>query len=704
MNQKIIKTILSLAVLGMVNQEICAKIPKTVFSHRMIHVQFDLTMRKRYVDAAYSLMDRASKVGYNGLFVMDRFVDMHSNQTKLRNVDKYKEMLAYARSKGLTPMPHILNNYYPVMVDESIAEAIPVKGTRFLVNGKEAKISSDHQVAFKNGGFGAVSNGLPANWRLEKGKPQEVTVQSGVLTVTKPSNAVMLAQQVEVKPWRAYEIKVRIRTNGFDNAKYSKWDVFGADGKRKKILFRHHVGFGRWGLPATTSGFVEYTADFNSLECSKVKVVLVACRVGTGYYPSGSAGVIQFDDASIREVGLYETVRRPTLPYRVTSEDGGTVYTEGTDYQLVMSAPLLDAQRKKPLGQKILIPAGSKIKNGQAIRLDWWQNANMERVVASASYCLPKTWEIIEKTFENVDRVYPANNVWESKGARGAHVPFCEWRDGFWDLSCKAHYKNLAHYMGGTLEKMQQVMRKTVTNRELYVWSDMFDPYQNSQGGSVPYWMSNGVPYGSWESVPNDVIMMQWWAHPKGATTRLYAGMDPKYPKVRFRQLLGIADGAWSRKRCADLDKLEAEATKPLGVLGSVYVTQNYGPNWIEECAKVFKDAGRWGNGPLPGPEPVSTKRPQNVQAPQTGKRMVYSEGVLRFRMPEDARVRLQLFDAGGRMVQVLTAGIRPAGAHQIDLGKLGLATGVYVARRDQLSNMTQFQTTSNAKIVVLGQ
>ena len=57
------------------------------------------------------------------------------------------------------------------------------------------------------------------------------------------------------------------------------------------------------------------------------------------------------------------------------------------------------------------------------------------------------------------------------------------------------------------------------------------------------------------------------------------------------------------------------------------------------------------------------------------------SRTILRYALPEDAAVRLTVFDALGRRVAVLVDEAQPAGWHEASFDPAGLATGVYVCR-----------------------
>lgn len=56
-----------------------------------------------------------------------------------------------------------------------------------------------------------------------------------------------------------------------------------------------------------------------------------------------------------------------------------------------------------------------------------------------------------------------------------------------WDPACGGI--SAGTYLKNTVKKMQDVLLAINPNYEIYIWNDMFDPYQNAINN---YWMING--------------------------------------------------------------------------------------------------------------------------------------------------------------------------------------------------------------------
>ncbi|MEX2602204.1 MAG: T9SS type A sorting domain-containing protein [Balneolaceae bacterium] len=78
---------------------------------------------------------------------------------------------------------------------------------------------------------------------------------------------------------------------------------------------------------------------------------------------------------------------------------------------------------------------------------------------------------------------------------------------------------------------------------------------------------------------------------------------------------------------------------------------------------------------PEPGESPSELTLFQNYPNP------VRSETWIGYQLPEEQRIRLELFDLSGRLVQTLVDGVIPAGVHEVSLEVSGLSSGVYLYR-----------------------
>jgi len=94
-----------------------------------------------------------------------------------------------------------------------------------------------------------------------------------------------------------------------------------------------------------------------------------------GIWVAGRA-LFLVDDLQLKPLALVNVLRRPGCPLTVTSADGKTVYAEGKDFHEV-AMPNSDripgpASMVPPSGASLKLTSGSRIREGDEIRVSWY--------------------------------------------------------------------------------------------------------------------------------------------------------------------------------------------------------------------------------------------------------------------------------------------------------------------------------------------
>src|SRR5438093_2919651 len=200
---------------------------------------------------------------------------------------------------------------------------------------------------------------------------------------------------------------------------------------------------------------------FNSLAYESVTV---APRV------RGSAGgKLRIEDLALEEIGLTNVLRRPGTPLVVRGEASGEVYAEGRDF-----APAADAQlnfRWDHEGPEIEILPGSRIREGERLRVSYYHGTSIYRGQTPVCMSEPKLYDIWRAQARLVhQRLRPAKYLLSMDEIRTAGS--CE--------ACKKRSLTLGQLLGDCLTKQFQMLRESNPNAELLVWSDMLDPNHNA--------------------------------------------------------------------------------------------------------------------------------------------------------------------------------------------------------------------------------
>ena len=287
--------------------------------------------------------------------------------------------------------------------------------------------------------------------------------------------------------------------------------------------------------------------------------------VWLGAWSKKGRGEVWFDDVTLEEIGLKKMVRRPSLPVTVTSWDGKKTYREGSDYRVGE--------------QKLIIPPNSGISDGQVLKVNWYQSANVVYDPPEASACNDKFFNI------NMNDAKRINNLLSPPGFM---MNYDEWRVANWDPACEKI--SAGEYVAQTISRSEKVLKSINPNYELYIWNDMVDPYHNALPS---YWMVNGSLVGSWNGLSPSTIIMNWGLR-KDEKKSLKFFADQGHCQI----IAGYYESLGNVKAWLDaIDEVEAKGVH--GIIGFMYTTWGKGKyEDLEEVANLIKKRGRWGFGP----------------------------------------------------------------------------------------------------------
>ncbi|MBN1672323.1 MAG: sigma-70 family RNA polymerase sigma factor [Kiritimatiellae bacterium] len=549
----------------------------------------DKLFQKRYVlyrgkmgDAAtvqhlLDVMTRAAAVGYNGLILNDSGGDyLALDRMDAGYFESVRTVQRRASELGLVLIPSYLGSTDATIENRDLAEALPVRDTPFKVANREATVADDANARLLNPGLDDEDAGRPRAWRTA-GTAANIQRDaetkhggSASLCVRAPNgsqaaDAVQLAQSVAVTPYRAYTVSVWARTEGF-SGRSSGITVLGAGNKPLYMdlesPFRADQPWGR------------HEVDFNSLDNRSVEISIGSRRA--------FRGKLWLDDVELREVGLYSTVRRRSLPVTVRAADRQFSYLEGEDFVVE--------------DRRLRIPNGSLIRDGARLKVSWYQRADMTGSTPPASACQPEYWAIHKDNAERVNALFSDPPGFATRYTPGHNG----WQVANWDPA--GGHANAGAYIAETLRKSETLLKRINRDYELYFWNTIMDPYGAARG---EYWLMNGSLKGAWEGV-------------SPATVILNRNHDHRVESLRFfaerghRQIV-VTDGS-PASITAWLDAVEAlEADGLRSVIGVLYtpafgsVSLGRGFENLEKTAEQIKARGRWGSGPAFPEEPGAT-------------------------------------------------------------------------------------------------
>jgi hypothetical protein len=465
--------------------------------YRWVYVQTNLQVEEQ-VNKLIDLMKRAKGDGYNGIVIAD---------TKLQRLasvpDWYfknaKKLADACKTEQMDLIPCVFPvGYADGMLgnDPNLVEGQPVRNAPFVVKNGIAELAPNPAETYKNGGMEQANGHQVANMVFQDAPGTGTYIDTQVkhsgnqslrLSGMSHGTNYRIVQEVPVTPHRQYHVSLWAKTEGLDRAGNFAMRAF--DGQMHNLTTQEV-------RLKPTQDWTRLDITFNSADATSAKLYI-------GIW-DGSGGTLWLDDVQLEEVGLLNVIRRDSCPVKVRSEDG-TTYAEGVDY-----APIVDARMGNvpwpggfevyhaPPGIKRL--PGSRIKEGQKLLVDF-DHALITAADNQVAICMsdPKTYQLEQDEANRIEALFHP---------RGFFMSHDEIRAGNWDTSCQAHGLDAGALLAENAQKSFNCVQKAHPNAEVYVWSDMFDPFHNAH---KDYYNFRGDLAGSWKGLPKSTIVVDWY-------------------------------------------------------------------------------------------------------------------------------------------------------------------------------------------------
>lgn len=526
-----------------------------------------------------NVMYTGANLGWNAL-TLDESDCIKQNAPSATCLNRLASVKSLAAMLGMAIIPSSFTQGEPPKTSPiEIREGFPVIDSKFLVNGITALPIGDPAPVVLNGGFESFSGNQPTSWNpvddpgittfIDTAVKHSGTASIRLQNTHVDPNRGRVSQDFTVTPFRAYKISAWIKTQSYPSSGAIKFFIQSKN-TNKRILFDNRDNKLGTANATGTQDWTFYQADFNSLDSTSLTIYLMAPANAT-------TGQIWFDDVSLVEIGLRSMVRRSSTPITVKNLAGTTTYTEGVNYVI---------------GNEVLTSI-SGIPNGTTLKVSWYQlAATAETASIPGTACNNEFFSAFTTNYNNI--------ISRLGSLKGAHVRYDEWRSGNWDPSCG--YSTMGQYLSNATFKVSSIIRNVDPTTRQYFWNDMYDPYHNA----LPtYYMCNGTVVGSWNGLPNDAVIFNWFNNGNTSNLRFWAGLDATYPIAPRNQI--IAGYYESTSNVADWLTLLAQAEQQgvHNVVGFMYTTfandaQGLPGRYTDLQAVTTQliNAGRWGTGP----------------------------------------------------------------------------------------------------------
>jgi hypothetical protein len=545
-----------------------------VYSDRWVYCSANLQVDKS-ADDVIALIERASRGGYTGVVLADyKFQVLYRvPEWYFRNVERVKR--AAARS-GIELIPAVFAIGYSnghLAQGPNLAEGLPVVDQPYRVKNGVAGLNSQPAVQLKNGGLEESKGDKFAGFSFQD-DPGVATfadssvhhqgrvacrLEPGARVQGRSSSNVRLSQTVKLRPRTAYNLSCWVKTRELAPAGSLRLLTLGAGGR---ALTFHEGG-------------VEPSQDWKRIEVVFNSLDQRDATIYVGFWGEGK-GTFWIDDVKLEELALVNVLRRPGCPLEVKSADGQTVFLEGRDFEPVADAKLGRVPYEGEFefdhaGATIRITSGSRIKNGQELRVSWYHPVITHGFQVMCCLSEPQLETVLRDQAKRINELFHPKTFFMSHD---------EIRVANWCLACQNRKLTPGQLLAENARQCASILKSVNPQARIVVWSDMFDPNHNAVDS---YYLVNGSLKGSWEGLAPDVIIANWNGGKAHQSLRFFANRG-------HRQVIA---GYYDGDDLTNFQQWDSAARAVRGVDGFMYTTWQAKYGLLEQYGNAVRAARR---------------------------------------------------------------------------------------------------------------
>ena len=459
-----------------------------------VYVSTNLQVDQR-ADDLVALADRAKKAGYTGILLADyKFGNLADRPANYyRNLERVR---AAAERLQIDLIPCVMPVGYSGSIlqhDPNLAAALPVRDCPLVVRGGKAVVEGPENL-LPNGGFEQIERGKPAGWDwMDACAARDTAVRHGgeaslrmtAFRAKDEHGNGRVVRTLALAPFRQYRVDCWIKTDGLS----------GAGEVRINPLAGRSLNHTSLGVKPTQD-WTRHSILFNSLDQSDVKLYM-------GIW-GGRDGTLWIDDVSVREVAGVNLLRREGCPLRVVSADGQTVYEEGRDflrweYPKMGRVPWPGEYEVVHPEPPLVAAPGSRLRDGDRLKVSFFHTVVVGDGQAACCLSHPALFTVLE------DQVRQVKQYLRPKMYMMSHD---EIRVAGWCDLCRAGGRTPGQVLAENVRRCTAIIRRADPQAEIFVWSDMFDPYHNARDD---YYLVGGTLEGAWEGLDPAVRIVCWY-------------------------------------------------------------------------------------------------------------------------------------------------------------------------------------------------
>ena len=217
-------------------------------------------------------------------------------------------------------------------------------------------------------------------------------------------------------------------------------------------------------------------------------------------------------------------------------------------------------------GPALMLTAGSRIKDGDRVRVGWYHPVLVHGEQVACSLMEPKVFDLLKDEAKRVNELFHPKRFFMSHD---------EILVAGWDMLAEKSGKTPGEQLAENARKCLQILKDVNPDARAIVWSDMFDPHHNAL---KQFYLVNGPLEGSWQGLPEDVVIANWNGGKAAASLRFFA------ERGHSQIVAGYYDGD-----LANFRKWDEAAKGVRGVGGFMYTTWQHKFDHLEAYGKAMQ-------------------------------------------------------------------------------------------------------------------
>lgn len=545
--------------------------PAPLLKHRWVYLTggFDAESTQRNL----ALLERAFKAGYNGMVSTACNIDWDNlPPDTLANARRIRRRCRDLGMKFIVATT--MNTTTEVFASApDLAESLPVIEAPYRVRGGRI-LPAETPPPLLNGSFETFRGHAPEGWSSYTFGTYAFidtnTASDGraCLRISGPDPGAVspgtgLYQIVRVHPYRQYRLSAMVRTDRFASPD------FGIRLQMPPGQYNMHYN----PQVRPSQDWERIALTFNSLNATEVKVML-DCFHHTGR--------LWWDDIRIEPEGPVNIVRRPSTPLVIADREGRRVYTEGGDYlkfidRLLGNDPYPGGFTSWHAVPDLLAVDSGALREGQDLKVSYHHAAIIDRTRAYACLSEPKLIQLYHWALQKQRELLEPDAYF---------MQHDEIRCIGWDPACIHRRLSAGQILADHVRLCAAVVRAVDPGKDIYVWSDMFDPTHNAAANRYYYLVrGRGSLEGSWNGLDRDIGILNWQRAPgaRGRSIAFFAGRGHRQILVGYCDEPASQTAGWLR-----------EVRQVGGVEGVMYTTWKDDYSQLESfLADMNRAAGR---------------------------------------------------------------------------------------------------------------